>query len=576
MRPFGCPVTILNTIDYLGKFDGMADEGFFVGYSLNKKAFRVFNSRTRIVEENLHIRFSESTPNVVGSGPNWLFDIDALTRTMNYEPIVAGTHSNGFIGTKDLESVQKYIFLPLWNADPPFSQDPKSSQDNGLSHPRTESESEDQERGNTVSSTNNVNTASTNEVNTADRISSIKLPNDPNMSSLDDNSIFDYSHNEGVVIGDLQATITTRRMSQSVEEHGRTQEGSLRIRRSKLDRSYAGRASTIQVVRSLDFDRVYKVEKALYGLRKASRAWYETLSTYLLNNRFHRGKINKTLFIKRHKGDILLVQVYVGDIIFGSTKKELCTKFENLMHEKFQMSSMGELTFFLGLQVKQKNDGIFINQDKYVAEILKKFDYKDVRIASTLMDIEKALLKDSDGDDVDVHLYRSMIGSLMYLTSSRPDIMFACKKQTVVATSTTEAEYVAAASCCRQVLWIHNQMLDYRLSILRPNVKSFTSKVWFEGRQSCVNMKSSMDGKICAIKRGQDTKIPQSGGPSIKVGDEAVYNELGDKMKWAATIASRLGAEQNSDAQNRFEAASKSLMTHLSQEVTRLEVGRTA
>ncbi|GKD42850.1 ribonuclease H-like domain-containing protein [Tanacetum coccineum] len=87
MRPFRCPVTILNTIDHLGKFDGKADEGFFVGYSLNSKAFRVFNSRTRIVEENLHIRFSENTPNIVGSGPDWLFDIDALTRKMNYELI---------------------------------------------------------------------------------------------------------------------------------------------------------------------------------------------------------------------------------------------------------------------------------------------------------------------------------------------------------------------------------------------------------------------------------------------------------------------------------------------------------
>ncbi|GJT44587.1 putative ribonuclease H-like domain-containing protein [Tanacetum coccineum] len=99
-------------------------------------------------------------------------------------------------------------------------------------------------------------------------------------------------------------------------------------------------------------DKVYKVEKALYGLHQAPRAWYETLSTYLLDNRFQRGKINKTLFIKRHKGDILLVQVYVDDIIFGSTKKELCNAFEKLMHEKFQMSSMGELTFFLGLQVQ--------------------------------------------------------------------------------------------------------------------------------------------------------------------------------------------------------------------------------
>ncbi|GJR15380.1 putative ribonuclease H-like domain-containing protein [Tanacetum coccineum] len=120
-------------------------------------------------------------------------------------------------------------------------------------------------------------------------------------------------------------------------------------------------------------DRVCKVEKALYGLHQAPRAWYETLSTYLLDNGFQRGKIDKTLFIKRYKGDILLVQVYVDDIIFGSTKKELCIAFEKLMHEKFQMSSMRELTFLLGLQVKQKKDGIFISQDNYVEEILKKF-----------------------------------------------------------------------------------------------------------------------------------------------------------------------------------------------------------
>ncbi|GJY52009.1 putative ribonuclease H-like domain-containing protein [Tanacetum coccineum] len=294
-------------------------------------------------------------------------------------------------------------------------------------------------------------------------------------------------------------------------------------------------------------DRVYKVEKALYGLHQAPRAWYETLSTYLLDNGFQRGKIDKTLFIRRDKGDILLVQVYVDDIIFGSTKKSLCTEFEKMMHKKFQMSSMGELTFFLGLQVKQKEDGIFISQDKYVTEILKKFGFTDVKTASTPMETQKPLLKDEDGEEVDVHLYRSMIGSLMYLTSSRPDIMFVvcacaryqvnpkvshlhavkrifrylkgqpklglwypkdspfdlvaytdsdyagasldrksttggcqflgcrliswqCKKQTVVANSTTEAEYVAASSCCGQVLWIQNQLLDYGYNFLHTKI----------------------------------------------------------------------------------------------------------
>ncbi|GKF76090.1 ribonuclease H-like domain-containing protein, partial [Tanacetum coccineum] len=139
MRPFGCPVTILNTIDHLGKFNGKADGGFFVGYSLNSKAFRVFNSKTKIVEENLHIRFSESTPNVVGSGPDWLFDIDTLRRIMNYEPNVIDTQSNGFISTKasdnasqarkKIKPVKDYILLPLWTADLPYSQDPKNFHD---------------------------------------------------------------------------------------------------------------------------------------------------------------------------------------------------------------------------------------------------------------------------------------------------------------------------------------------------------------------------------------------------------------------------------------------------------------
>ncbi|GKF91180.1 putative ribonuclease H-like domain-containing protein, partial [Tanacetum coccineum] len=124
------------------------------------------------------------------------------------------------------------------------------------------------------------------------------------------------------------------------------------------------------------------------------------------------------------KNDILLVQVYVDDIIFGSTKKSLSTEFEQLMHKKFQMSSMGELTFFLGLQVEQRKDGIFLSEDKYMYDILKKFGFSSMKTTSTPMETHKPLSKDADGIDVDVHLYRSMIRSLIYLTSSRPDIMF--------------------------------------------------------------------------------------------------------------------------------------------------------
>ncbi|GJT21193.1 putative ribonuclease H-like domain-containing protein [Tanacetum coccineum] len=246
--------------------------------------------------------------------------------------------------------------------------------------------------------------------------------------------------------------------------------------------------------------KVYKVVKALYGLHQAPRAWYATLSTFLLKNGYRRGTIDKTLFIKKDKHDIILVQVYVDDIIFGSTKKSWCDEFEALMNSRFQMSIMGELTFFLRLQVKQKEEGIFISQDKYVVEILKKFDFVSVKTTSTPIATQKALVKDEEASDVDVHLYRSMIGSLMYLTAFRPDIMFAdcacsrfqvtlktshlsavkrifrrliswqCKKQTIVATSITEAEYDAVANYYGQVLWIQNQMLDYGFNFMNTKI----------------------------------------------------------------------------------------------------------
>nr|GEX87785.1 hypothetical protein [Tanacetum cinerariifolium] len=152
---------------------------------------------------------------------------------------------------------------------------------------------------------------------------------------------------------------------------------------------------------NLEFpNKVYKVEKALYGLHQAPRAWYETLSTFLLQNGYRRGTIDKTLFIKNKKDDIMLVQVYVDDIIFGSTKKYLCDEFEALMHKRFHMSSIGELTFFLGMQVKQSEEGIFISQDKYVDEIMKKFDLSSVKTASTPIKTQKPLVKDEGAADV--------------------------------------------------------------------------------------------------------------------------------------------------------------------------------
>nr|GEW29656.1 retrovirus-related Pol polyprotein from transposon TNT 1-94 [Tanacetum cinerariifolium] len=356
-----------------GKFDGKADKGFFVGYSTNSKAFRVFNSRKRIMEENLHIRFSENTPNVVGSRPDWLFDIDAPTRTMNYEPIAAGTQSNGFACTKACDTVDDG-FQPSSDSEKNVDEDPSKG-----------SECRDQEQDDNVNNTNNVNAASTNRVNAVSENISNELLFDPNMPTLEYISTFNSSsdHKDDDEEADMNKSrlVAQGQTQEEVIDYDEVFAPVARIEAIGLFLAYAsfkdfvvyqldvksaflyGKIKDeVYVCRPPGFedpdfsDKVYKVKKALYRLHQAPGAWYKTLSTYLLNNGFQRGKIDKTLFIKRYKGDILLVQVYVDDIIFDSTRKELCISFEKIMHEKFQMSFIGELTFFLGLQVKQKND----------------------------------------------------------------------------------------------------------------------------------------------------------------------------------------------------------------------------
>ncbi|GJY66660.1 putative ribonuclease H-like domain-containing protein [Tanacetum coccineum] len=355
----------------------------------------------------------------------------------------------------------------------------------------------------------------------------------------------DKDHPKYQIIRDFNSTIQTRRMTKISNEHamietmqeellkfhfqkvwtlvnlpnGKRAIGTKWVFRNKKDeRGIVVRNKE----RLVGQDKVYKVEKALYGLHQAPRAWYKTLSTYLIENGFRIGTIDKTLFIKKDKGDILLVQVYVDDIIFGSTKKSLCDEFEGLMHKRFQMSSMGELIFFLGLQVQQKKDGIFISQDKYVADILKKFDFATVKTRSTLMEPNKALIKDEEADIMFAvcacarfqvtpkmsHLHamkrifrylkdsldrKSTIGGCQFL--GKRLISWQCKKQTIVVNSTIEEEYVAPTNYCGQ-----------------------------------------------------------SSGPINLIADETVNKEWEDNMERAATTASSLDAEQDNDNINRIQS----------------------
>ncbi|GKC80795.1 putative ribonuclease H-like domain-containing protein [Tanacetum coccineum] len=426
MRPFGCPVTILNTLDHLGKFDGKADEGFFVGYSTNSKAYRVFNYRTRIVEENLHVKFSEETPNIAGNGLNWLFDIDALTISMNYKPVVAGNQTNGNAGTKEnidagqdgkkLVPDQKYILLALLTSDPLLFKSSKDSPDAGFKP------SGDEERWIlNIQRIKIVRCQIQRKNNAVDKNIVYGCIDDLNMPNLEEIVYSDDDEEVGAE-ADMNNLATTMPVWTLVElPYGKRAIGTKWVYRNKKDdRGIVIRNKARLVAHGytqeedIDYDEVFLAYASfmnfiVYQIDVKSAFLYGTFKeeVYVCQppmfedpefpNKVYKNYISIN---RRDKGDILLVQVYVDDIIFGSTKKSLCTEFEKMMHKKFQMSSMGKLTFFLGR-------------------------FSDVKIANTPMETHKPLLKDADGEDVDEHLYRSMIRSLMYLTSLRPNIMFA-------------------------------------------------------------------------------------------------------------------------------------------------------
>jgi hypothetical protein len=269
---------------------------------------------------------------------------------------------------------------------------------------------------------------------------------------------------------------------------------------------------------------VYKLKKALYGLKQAPRAWYERLTTYLLAKAFTRGQANRTLFIRNQGTHKLIAQIYVDDIIFGATLDSLAHEFSEEMKQEFEMSMIGELNYFLGLQVKQTTKGIFISQSKYAKDLVKRFGLDGKSRARTPMSTSIKISSDLAGKSVDPALYRSMIGSLMYLTASRPDIAFSVgvcarfqanptllygiwysretnlvvagysdadwagnaydrkstsggcfyvgnnlvawmsKKQASISLSTAEDEYIAAGSSCTQLLWMKTLLGDYGFS----------------------------------------------------------------------------------------------------------------
>nr|GEU92456.1 ribonuclease H-like domain, reverse transcriptase, RNA-dependent DNA polymerase [Tanacetum cinerariifolium] len=425
MRPFRCLVTILNTIDHLGKFNGKAAKGFFVGYSLNSKAFRVFNSRTRIVEENLHIRFSESTPNVVGSGPDWLFDIDALTRTINYEPLVLQVQKQVMIMQVKLErrhNLSKIIFCYHYGLL--IHHFPKIQRVLMMMDPKLQVM---MERSSTF------NTADTNRVITIGDNISIKLQFDSNMHDLEYVSIFDFSSDD--------------------EDDGAV------ANMNNLD-------TTIQVS-PIPTTRIHKdhpLNQVIGDLQSATQT----------------RKISKNL--KEHG--------FVSTIQQRTNHKDL----QNCLFACFLS------------QEEPKKDLRFEDPD---------FPDRVYKVEKYCIDYIKLL--ELDGEEVDVHMYRSMIGSLMYLTSSRPDIII-----------------VVCACATYQV--------NLKVSHLYAVKRTFRY------------LKGQLKLGLCYLKDSPFDLVAYTdsdyAGASLDkkstIGDKAVHKELGDSLVRAATIASSLEAEQDS------------------------------
>nr|GEU42243.1 putative ribonuclease H-like domain-containing protein [Tanacetum cinerariifolium] len=395
-----------------GKFDGKVDEGFLVGYSVSSKAFRVFNNRTIIVQETLHINFLENQLNVAGSRPIWLFDIDTLTQSMNYQPV--NTDADATFEVKEHES--KVHVPPSRSAKTKKHDDKTKREAKGKSHVDT----------NTFSAAGPSNTAVSPTLRKSSYVDPSQYPDDPNMPALEE---ITYSDNEEDVGAEADFS--------NLETHiiGHTQEKGIDYE------EFLALVARIEAIR-LFLAYVSFMGFMVYQMDVKSDFLYGTIEE----------------------------EVYVDDIIFGSTNKDLCKALEKLMKDKFQMSSIGELIFFLGLQVKQKEDGIFNRPDKYVAEILRKFGLTDEKSASTPIDTKKPLLKDldvkrifrylkgkphlglgypkdspfnlvaySDSDYIGASLDRkSTTGGCQFLGCRL--ISWQCKNQTVVATSSTEAE----------------------------------------------------------------------------------------------------------------------------------------
>nr|GEU62595.1 retrovirus-related Pol polyprotein from transposon TNT 1-94 [Tanacetum cinerariifolium] len=471
-----------NDREDIGKLGAKGDIGFFIGYSADSCAYGIFNRRTKEIMETMNMSFDELLEMAFehrSSKPK--------LQSMTYGQISSGLDLNYALSTITTQQLTEGELDLLFEA---MYDDYIGGQLSAT--PRTDSATQaHQVRQTSTTSTSIANTAPM-PTNSSSQATYFPIPSQDIFKNKNDEKntvirnksrlvVRGYRQEEGLDFEEsfaLVARMEAIRIFLAYDAHKSFTVFQTDVKTALLHGTLKEDVYVCQPKGFIDADHpshVYKLKKALYGLKQAPRAWYDELLMFLLHNHFFKGTIDPMLFIRRFDDDILLVHVYVDDIIFGSTHPMYTHLFFNLMKSRFEMSIIGEMTFFLWLQVNQSPCGIFINQSNYVLQILKKYGMESCNPVGTPMEIKDKLDLDQIETPVDATKYCSMIGALMYLTSSRPDIdsgfeligfsdaNYAGCKDTFKSTFVGPQflEYVSLSACCAQVLWMRTQLMDY-------------------------------------------------------------------------------------------------------------------
>ncbi|GKA20865.1 retrovirus-related pol polyprotein from transposon TNT 1-94, partial [Tanacetum coccineum] len=450
-RVFGSKLFILNTKYYLTKFDPKLDEGVFLGYSQNSKAYIILNKHTRKIEESLNVTFDETPPpsKTLPLVDDDLDEEEAIRKIekKNLENVV----EDETLEIDKIVNIKESRNHPLENVIGNLNQRTLRSQAQNQSNfyyfistiePKNVNEALGDESW-IVAMQEELNQFIANDVWEL-------VPQPKNMTIIGTKWVFRNKLDENGIVSRNKARLVAQGYNQQEGiDYDETYAPVARLESIRILLAYAcaldfklfqmdvksaflngfinEEVYVAQPPGFIDFekpDHVYKLKKALYGLKQAPKAWYDRLKAFLIKHEYKMGMVDNTLFTKKKSSNLIIVQIYVDDIIFGSTCQDMCDEFAKIMHDEFEMSMMGELNFFLGLQIKQMEDGIFFNQSKYIKEMLKKFGLEDSKPMKTPMSSDTKLTKDEECESVDSTKYRGMIGSLLYLTASRPDIMF--------------------------------------------------------------------------------------------------------------------------------------------------------